>query len=102
MASLVQNYPLSERIMSLSESQTLAMAAKARELQAQGHQVIKLNLGEPDFQTPDHIKEAAKKALDEGFTSYPPVTGYPELRQAIADKLKRDNNLDYTPNQIVV
>ena len=102
MASLVQNYPLSERILSLSESQTLAMAAKARELQAQGHQVIKLNLGEPDFQTPDHIKEAAKKALDEGYTAYPPVTGYPELRQAIADKLKRDNNLDYTANQIVV
>lgn len=102
MASLVQNYPLSERILSLSESQTLAMAAKARELQAQGHEVIKLNLGEPDFQTPDHIKDAAKKALDEGYTSYPPVTGYPELRQAIADKLKRDNDLDFGANQIVV
>ncbi len=93
---------LSDRILSLSESQTLAMAGKARELQAKGHEVIKLNLGEPDFQTPDHIKEAAKKALDDGYTFYPPVNGYPELRQAIVDKFKRENSLDFTADQIVV
>ncbi|MFT5617772.1 MAG: aspartate aminotransferase [Arenicella sp.] len=93
---------LSDRILSLPESQTLAMAGKARELQAQGHEVIKLNLGEPDFQTPDHIKAAAKKALDDGYTFYPPVNGYPELRQAIADKFKRENSLDFTADQIVV
>ena len=86
----------------MSESQTLAMAAKARELQAKGHEVIKLNLGEPDFQTPDHIKEAAKRALDEGYTSYPPVNGYPELRKAITDKLLRENGLTYSPDQVVV
>lgn len=93
---------ISTRLKSLSESATLAMAVKARELQAQGHKVIKLNLGEPDFQTPLHIKEAAKQALDEGYTFYPPVSGYPELRQAIADKLHRDNQLAYQPAQIVV
>ena len=93
---------LSDRINSFSESQTLSMAAKAREMQSQGIEVIKLNLGEPDFQTPNHIKEAAKKAIDDGFTFYPPVSGYSELRQGIADKLKRDNGLDYLPTEIVV
>ncbi len=71
-------------------------------MQAKGHEVIKLNLGEPDFQTPDHIKEAAKQALDDGYTFYAPVNGYPELRQAIVDKFKRENSLDFTADQIVV
>ncbi|MBK0402063.1 pyridoxal phosphate-dependent aminotransferase [Adhaeribacter sp. BT258] len=93
---------LSDRIISLSESQTIAMAKKARELVAQGRDVINLSFGEPDFQTPQYIKDAAKQAIDDGFTFYTPVAGYPELRQAIADKLKRDNNLDYKPENIVV
>jgi aspartate aminotransferase len=93
---------LSDRITALSESQTIAMAKKARELAAQGHDVINLSFGEPDFQTPQYIKDAAKKAIDDGFTFYTPVPGYPELRQAIADKFKRDNNLDYKPENIVV
>ena len=93
---------ISKRLQVLSESATLAMAVKARELQAQGHHVIKLNLGEPDFNTPTHIKEAAKKAIDENFTFYPPVAGYPDLKEAICQKLKRDNQLTYDPSQIVV
>src|SRR6478735_5226547 len=93
---------LSDRIVSLSESQTIAMAKKARELVAKGIDVINLSFGEPDFQTPQYIKDAAKQAIDDGFTFYTPVAGYPELRQAIADKLKRDNNLDYKPENIVV
>ncbi|MER2995919.1 pyridoxal phosphate-dependent aminotransferase [Pontibacter populi] len=93
---------LSDRITALSESQTIAMAKKGRELAAQGHDVINLSFGEPDFQTPQYIKDAAKKAIDDGFTFYTPVAGYPELRQAIADKFKRDNNLDYKPENIVV
>lgn len=93
---------MSDRILALAESQTIAMAKKARELAAQGHDVINLSFGEPDFQTPDYIKEAAKQAIDEGFTFYTPVAGYPELRQEIADKFKRDNNLNYKPENIVV
>ena len=93
---------LSDRILALSESQTIAMAKKARELAAQGHDVINLSFGEPDFQTPQYIKDAAKKAIDDGFTFYTPVPGYPELRQEIVDKFKRDNNLDYKPENIVV
>jgi aspartate aminotransferase len=93
---------LSDRILALAESQTIAMAKKARELAAQGHDVINLSFGEPDFQTPDYIKDAAKKALDDGFTFYTPVAGYPDLRQEIVAKLKRDNNLDYKPENIVV
>ena len=96
------NGVLSDRIVSLSESQTIAMAKKARELVAKGIDVINLSFGEPDFQTPQYIKDAAKQAIDDGFTFYTPVAGYPELRQAIADKLKRDNNLDYKPENIVV
>ncbi|HEY4651045.1 MAG TPA: pyridoxal phosphate-dependent aminotransferase [Pontibacter sp.] len=96
------NAVLSDRINSLAESQTIAMAKKARELAAQGHDVINLSFGEPDFQTPQYIKDAAKKAIDDGFTFYTPVAGYPELRQAIADKFKRDNNLDYKAENIVV
>ncbi|MBL7800641.1 MAG: pyridoxal phosphate-dependent aminotransferase [Chitinophagales bacterium] len=78
------------------------MAKISRELRSQGHDVIDLSIGEPDFDTPQHIKDAAKKAIDEGYTHYTPVPGYPELRKAIAAKLKRDNNIDYTFDQIVV
>jgi len=86
----------------MSESETLAMTAKARELKAQGKDVISLSIGEPDFNTPEVIKEAAKKAIDDNFTHYPPVPGYADTREAISRKFKRDNNLDYTPEQIVV
>ena len=94
--------PLSDRINNLSVSQTLAMAAKARELKAQGKDIISLSLGEPDFNTPDVIKEAAKRAIDGNWSTYSPVDGYLELKQAIVNKFKRDNNLEYTVNQIVV
>ena len=86
----------------MSESETLAMTAKARELKAQGKDVISLSIGEPDFNTPEVIKEAAKKAIDDNFTHYPPVPGYADTREAISRKFKRDNNLDYAPEQIVV
>ncbi|MFN8287851.1 MAG: pyridoxal phosphate-dependent aminotransferase [Chitinophagales bacterium] len=95
------NY-LSERINNMQESATIKMAKMSRELKAQGFDVIDLSLGEPDFDTPQHIKDAAKKAIDEGYTKYTPVPGYPELRKAIVQKFKRDNNLDYTIDQIVV
>lgn len=94
--------PLSERINNLSTSQTLAMAAKARELKAQGKDIISLSLGEPDFNTPDFIKEAAIKAINENYSTYTPVDGYMELKEAICRKFKRDNNLEYKPSQIVV
>lgn len=94
--------PLSDRINQLSTSQTLAMAALARELKAQGKDIISLSLGEPDFNTPDFIKEAAKKAIDENYSTYSPVDGYMELKEAICRKFKRDNNLDYKPANIVV
>lgn len=93
---------LSDRINRLSESATLMMTKLGRELAAKGINVISLSIGEPDFNTPDHVKEAAKKALDENWTRYSPVPGYPELRQAIVNKLKRENNLDYDVYQIVV
>ncbi len=93
---------LSDRINNLSTSQTLAMAAKARELKAQGKDIISLSLGEPDFNTPDFIKEAAKKAIDENYSTYPPVDGYIDLKEAICRKFKRDNGLEYKPSQIVV
>ncbi|MEZ0005224.1 aspartate aminotransferase [Flavobacterium sp. 28YEA47A] len=93
---------LSDRINRLSTSQTLAMAALARELKAQGKDIISLSLGEPDFNTPDFIKEAAKKAIDENYSTYTPVDGYADLKEAICRKFKRDNNLDYTPANIVV
>lgn len=93
---------LSNRINNLSESQTLAMTRMSRELQAQGKDVISLSIGEPDFDTPDLIKNAAKKAIDENYTHYTPVPGYPELRKAAALKLRRDNDLDYSFEQIVV
>jgi aspartate aminotransferase len=93
---------LSTLVNSMAESETLKMARMARELKAQGYDVISLSLGEPDFDTPVHIKEAAKKALDDGYTHYTPVAGLPELTEAISKKFKRDNDLDYAPNQIVV
>ena len=93
---------LSDRINKLSTSQTLAMAALARELKLQGKDIISLSLGEPDFNTPDFVKEAAKTAIDENYSLYTPVDGYLELKQAISRKFKRDNNLDYSPAQIVV
>jgi aspartate aminotransferase len=93
---------LSDRINKLSTSQTLAMAALARELKAQGKDIISLSLGEPDFNTPNFIKEAAKRAIDENYNTYTPVEGYLELKEAICRKFKRDNNLDYKPSQIVV
>lgn len=96
------NKTLSNRINNLSESQTLAMTRLSRELQAEGKDVISLSIGEPDFDTPLLIKDAAKKAIDENYTHYTPVPGYPELRKAAANKLKRDNNLDYSFEQIVV
>ena len=92
---------LSERLNRLSPSATLAMSQKSGELKAQGIDIINLSVGEPDFNTPDHIKEAAKKAIDDNYSRYSPVTGYPALRQAIVDKLKRENGLDYSPAQIV-
>jgi aspartate aminotransferase len=96
------NNPLSDRINKLSTSQTLAMAALARELKSQGKDIISLSLGEPDFNTPDFIKEAAKKAIDEDYSTYSPVDGYADLKEAICRKFKRDNNLGYKPSNIVV
>ncbi|MEL6804484.1 MAG: pyridoxal phosphate-dependent aminotransferase, partial [Bacteroidota bacterium] len=93
---------LSTRVKNMEESATLRMAKLGRAVRAQGHDVISLSLGEPDFDTPDHIKEAAKKALDAGKTKYTPVPGTAELRQAISDKFKRENQLEYAPEQIVV
>jgi aspartate aminotransferase len=93
---------VAERINRLSESATLAVAQKSRELKAQGIDVIGLGVGEPDFHTPDFIKEAAKKAIDDNYSYYSPVPGYPELQNAIVNKLKRENNLEYLPSQIVV
>jgi len=93
---------LSNRINSLPISQTLAMAAKARELKEQGKDIISLSLGEPDFNTPDFIKDAAIQAINDNYNSYSPVNGYADLREAVCQKFKRDNQLVYTPNQIVV
>lgn len=93
---------VADRINALEESATLGMSKKSRELAAQGHKVINLSVGEPDFKTPKHICEAAKAAIDAGFHHYTPVAGIPELRKAIADKLKRENNIDWKPENIVV
>jgi len=93
---------LSDRINALEVSQTLAMAAKVRELKAEGKDIISLSLGEPDFNIPDFVKQAAIEAINQNYSSYTPVDGYLELRQAICQKFKRDNNLDYKPSQIVV
>ncbi|RKE98335.1 pyridoxal phosphate-dependent aminotransferase [Ichthyenterobacterium magnum] len=93
---------LSDRVTKMSTSATLAMAAKARELRAEGKDIIGLSLGEPDFNTPDFIKDAAKQAIDDNFNSYTPVDGYVELKEAIITKFKRDNNLNYNLPEIVV
>ena len=92
---------LSNRLMALSESETLVMSQKSAELKAQGVDVINLSVGEPDFATPNHIKEAAKKAIDNNFSFYSPAAGFPDLRKAVCEKLKKENGLIYTPNQIV-
>lgn len=93
---------ISNRVSSMAQSETLAMTQTARELKEAGKDVISLSIGEPDFNTPEEVKEAAKQAIDENWTHYPPVPGYPELKKAICAKFKRDNNLDYTPDQIIV
>src|SRR5688572_4538468 len=95
-------YRITERAASLSPSLTLAIDSKAKQMKADGIDVIGFGAGEPDFDTPAHIKEAAIKALNEGFTKYTPAAGIPELRQGIADKHKRENGLSYKPSQIIV
>ena len=92
----------SKRIKRISVSQTLEMAKRSSELREKGIDIIDMSVGQPDFPTPAHIKQAAKEAIDKNYTFYTPVPGYSDLRQAIVDKLKRENNLDYTQNQIVV
>ncbi|HLN19848.1 MAG TPA: pyridoxal phosphate-dependent aminotransferase [Bacteroidales bacterium] len=93
---------LSDRIKSMSASQTLAMAQKSRELKAKGIDIISLSIGEPDFNTPDYIKEAAKKAIDDNYSQYPPVPGYSDLREAISLKFQNENGLNYSPEQVIV
>ncbi|MDE6289133.1 MAG: aminotransferase class I/II-fold pyridoxal phosphate-dependent enzyme, partial [Muribaculaceae bacterium] len=93
---------ISQRVKSLAASQTLAMSQKSSELRASGIDVINLSVGEPDFNTPDHIKAAACRAIDENFSFYSPVPGYISLREAICEKLSRENGLEYKPSQIVV
>lgn len=93
---------LSDRVKRLSPSATLAMSQRSSELKAQGIDIINMSVGEPDFNTPDHIKAAAKKAVDDNYTRYSPVPGYPELKKAIVNKLKNENNLEYTTDQIIV
>lgn len=93
---------LADRLSKIDEPQTIRMSKLSRELRSQGQDIIDLSLGEPDFKTPQHIIEAAKQAMDDGFTKYPPVAGFPELRQAIAEKFKRENALHYAPDQVMV
>jgi len=93
---------LSSRVLSLAESQTIGMSKLSRQLTSQGIDIVNLSLGEPDFVTPLYIREAAKKAIDDGFTFYPPIAGFAELRKAVSDKFKRENNLDYAPEQVIV
>src|SRR6201996_434825 len=93
---------LSSLLSRFNEPETLKMARLGRELRAKGFDIVDLSLGEPDFDTPEHIKEAAKKAIDDNWSHYTPVAGYPDLREAICVKFKRDNNLDYKPENIVV
>ena len=93
---------ISTRVAQISPSATLAITAKAKQMKAEGIDVIGFGAGEPDFDTPDHIKEAAKKAIDEGFTKYTPASGTMELKEAVCKKFKNDNNLDYTPQEIIV
>src|SRR5688500_1285944 len=93
---------LSSLLSRFNEPETLKMAKLSREMRSKGIDIVDLSLGEPDFDTPQHIKDAAKKAIDENWSHYTPVAGFLDLREAICHKLKRDNNLDYTPQQIVV
>ena len=93
---------LSDRLNRLAPSATLAMSQKSNEMKAQGVDVINMSVGEPDFNTPDHIKEAGKKAIDDNFSKYSPVPGYMDLREAIVDKLKKENHLDYTTGEVIV
>ena len=102
MQAIVEPVQLSSLLDRFAEPETLKMAKLGRELRAKGVDVIDLSLGEPDFDTPQHIKDAAKKAIDDNWSHYPPVAGYPDLREAICQKFKRDNNLDYKPENIVV
>ena len=102
MQLMADSIQLSSRLQRFSEPETLKMAKLGRELRAKGIDVIDLSLGEPDFDTPQHIKDAAKKAIDDNWSHYPPVAGYPDLREAICKKFKRDNGLDYKPENIVV
>ena len=102
MQAIVEPVQLSTLLDRFAEPETLKMAKLGRELRAKGVDVIDLSLGEPDFDTPQHIKDAAKKAIDDNWSHYPPVAGYPDLREAICQKFKRDNNLDYKPENIVV
>src|SRR3979409_2293720 len=95
-------YHISQRAASLAPSLTLAIDSKAKQMKAEGQDVVGFGAGEPDFDTPQHIKAAAVKALAEGFTKYTPSSGIPELRQAIADKFKRENGLSYKPSQVIV
>src|SRR5260370_13991379 len=96
------NYKISRRAASLAPSLTSAIDSKAKQMKAEGQDVVGFGAGEPDFDTPQHIKDAAAKALADGFTKYTPSSGIPELRQAIADKFHRDNGLTYKPSQIIV
>lgn len=100
--SVPMNYKISQRAASLSPSLTLAIDSKAKQMKAEGHDVVGFGAGEPDFDTPQHIKDACAAALAAGFTKYTPSSGIPELRQAVADKFKRDNGLTYKPSQIIV
>jgi len=102
MDTMELNQNVSSLLDRLSESATLAMARKSRELAAEGHRVINLSLGEPDFDTPDFVKEAAKQGIDQNYTHYMPVNGYADFRESISRKFRRDNGLDYQPDQIVV
>jgi len=102
MSTVAEQTRLSSLLDRFAEPETLKMAKLGRELRSKGVDVIDLSLGEPDFDTPQHIKEAAKKAIDDNWSHYPPVAGYPDLREAVCQKLKRDNNLEYKPENIVV
>jgi len=93
---------LSDRIKIMAASATMEMAQKSRELKAKGLDIISLSLGEPDFNTPDYIKEAAKKAIDDNYSKYPPVPGYNDLREAISKKFKEENGISYKPEQVFV
>lgn len=102
MEAIAETVQLSSLLNRFAEPETLKMAKLGRELRSKGIDIIDLSLGEPDFDTPQHIKDAAKKAIDDNWSHYPPVAGYPDLREAVCQKFKRDNNLDYKPENIVV